>query len=208
MTPPHPTPHPEYVLVRRRSGGRAAPRLPPPVCPLRSPPVVCLSWQPCRPPIPDAGTWALPRQTAALISLIINQYAAGGPLWRGLYPALASVQQETRRGMEGWREEKTRTSATPATGEGTVLREGEQMGGWVFFFLRGGGGSVLEKFTFFFFLRQGLETAPDCEGKTRKSRGSGSRNCDVVVSGKCETALIKCYGRVRKSAIHESDWKR
>lgn len=110
--------------------------------------------------------------------------------------------------MEGWREEKTRTSATPATGEGTVLREGEQMGGWVFFFLRGGGGSVLEKFTFFFFLRQGLETAPDCEGKTRKSRGSGSRNCDVVVSGKCETALIKCYGRVRKSAIHESDWKR
>lgn len=42
-----------------------------------------------------------PRQTAALISLIINQYAAGRPLWRGLYPALASVQQKL---SEGWRD--------------------------------------------------------------------------------------------------------
>lgn len=198
----HP-PHPKYVLVRRRSGGRAAPRLPPPVCPLRSPPVVCLSWQPCRPPIPDAGTWALPRQTAALISLIINQYAAGGPLWRGLYPALASVQQETRRGMEGWREEKTRTSATPATGEGTVLREGEQMGGGV---LSSRGRRQRFGEVHIFYLRQGLETEPDCEDRTQKSCGSGWRNCDVVVSGKCETALIKCYGRVRKNVIHMSDW--
>lgn len=78
-----------------------------------------------------------PRQTAALISLIINQYAAGRPLWRGLYPALASVQQKLSEGWrDGGRRKQGHLRLPPWAKHGAVLggnRWGEKGfvgGGW------------------------------------------------------------------------------
>lgn len=48
------------------------------------------------------------------------------PLERTL-PSAGICSAETQRGMKGWREEKTRTSQTPAMGEAWCCA-GEQMG--------------------------------------------------------------------------------
>lgn len=71
-----------------------------------------------------------PRQTAALISLIINQYAAGRPLWRGLYPVLASVQQKLSEGWrDGGRRKQGHLRLPPWAKHGAVLG-GNRWGEW------------------------------------------------------------------------------
>jgi len=81
------------------------------------------SWQAAVYPTPGLKP---PRQTANPNFINYKPICCWRLLWRGLYPALASVPSEH---SEGWREEKTRTSLTPAMGEAWCCAGGTD--GWM-----------------------------------------------------------------------------